>query len=162
MSVDYYASLAVGFEVTGEELNEIFGAGLPEISHMEPRFDPKTGRKTKPEKVITQHESRILRLDGEDYEDEHALVEAIASSLSCSYHEVGSHYDDQENMSFIFCPDIKAEFDGFDDSRLTCSGGISYKTMLNLKPELERISKGLKKMGIDPGEAMVTVAGVVS
>jgi hypothetical protein len=52
MSTDYDAGLVVGFAIDWNDLKKAVGKPMPEQSHMEDRFDPKTGKPTRREKVV--------------------------------------------------------------------------------------------------------------
>lgn len=93
MSIEYDSVLVVGWLLDKNDLPKKFIKNLPETSHMEDRFDPKTGQKVTSEVVIDSEEREIFVLDGIEYEDEDEVgffytlahkVGAVASQVSTS------------------------------------------------------------------------------
>lgn len=73
MSVDYNFSALVGWRVKTKDILEPFKKETPEISHMEDRYNEKTGKKIHPVKIIDQFRETFYEFNGEKYEDAQEL-----------------------------------------------------------------------------------------
>lgn len=67
MSTEYNADCFVGFAFQREDIPARYRKNKPEKSHIEKRFDPKTGKPTLDEKVIDSEEEDVLIFDGEEW-----------------------------------------------------------------------------------------------
>lgn len=65
MSTEYHAMAAFGWFIDLDEIHKHFKIKKKrEKTVLEGRFDPKTGKKTKPEKVVTQRAGKYFELEG--------------------------------------------------------------------------------------------------
>jgi hypothetical protein len=64
MSTDYDADLVVGFAIEWNAIKKAVGRPMPEQSHMEDRFDQKTGKPAGREKVVDVEGGLGLFLNG--------------------------------------------------------------------------------------------------
>ncbi len=163
MGVDYSASVAIGFYFTPDEVTEAFTEGVEEVSHLERRYDPRTGKEVGPEKVIDQEGGRRLVFKGEVIGDADAneddpcapqdLFEAIAGYLKCQYWEDG-WYEDLNGIVFGYSPKkfIKT---GWSNGPADTAGGIHQDDLLGLMPKMEPLMLKLRELGLKPGPAGV-------
>ena len=68
MGVDYYTNILVGWRMKSKQFIKRFGKTIPEESHMEHRFDQKTGEQLKDAKVIDEAKRVVLEYDHIQYE----------------------------------------------------------------------------------------------
>jgi hypothetical protein len=66
MSTDYDAGLAVGWLLTIEDLKSVFGRSIPEESHMEDRWDPKTGVGPTQIRIVDREQGWYLQLPNDE------------------------------------------------------------------------------------------------
>src|SRR5271167_2907239 len=97
MSTDYDASLYIGYVIPVEDFFKNLMKHTPEKSHMVPRFDPETGKKVTPVKVIDAHEAfdivfcgqtflgpEVKYYDEEGFQPEEDVIEALEEALDCT------------------------------------------------------------------------------
>lgn len=84
MGVSYDASAIIGIAFTEEQIDAAFGRNLPEWSHEEERFDPRTGKSLGMVKIVTKPARRLLVLDDEIYDqDSLTLMQDLARHIGC-------------------------------------------------------------------------------
>jgi hypothetical protein len=93
MSTEYDSVLVVGWLLDKNDLPKKFIKNLPETSHMEDRFDPKTGQKVVSEVVIDSEEREIFVLDGIEYEDEVEFFYTLAHKVGAVASQVSIYPD---------------------------------------------------------------------
>lgn len=162
MSTSYTFSLTVGYRISSRALLAPYAQKSPERFHMEDRYDPKTGQKLKPVKVIDQEEYESYVLDGEEIE-EYEIGELIGKKLNkklsvkCVFEEDG--YDD---LDFIIGPDL-GKIPGYkksfvDYGNVEAGGTIPFAEFTRIQEQLELIRAALGEFGITVGEPEVTIA----
>jgi hypothetical protein len=158
MGVEYSSRVVVGFEFEAEDLENVFAHEQPELSHMEPRFHSKTGKKLADEKVIDQKSHTIFSLEPAD-EGEDCLEtfceEHLAGYLDCAVHVASDSWSGNVGK-IVIGPHIKTS-EEYEFDRMTLYAGCLLKDLLKLEPELERIRRQLVNLGLKPGAAVVTV-----
>jgi len=155
MSIDFNFDLAVGFVLDKSDVLAPFGLESDERSHTEDRYDPKTGKKLEPVKVVDDLGGVTYELHGDRYDDEHEFLGALAGELDCSL-DFGGNYSDNETIY----ASVEIEFTGEDDldaGNISCGSSATLSTVIKSKRKVEALAKKLKKLGIDPGVAKVYV-----
>jgi hypothetical protein len=156
MSTDYSARLGIGFVFKTNDINDKFWEEVPEKSHMEDRFDPKTGKKMAPVKVVDQERGSVLKFHGKTYEDIDVLVSAIAKMARCSYDMFG--YEQEEGF-VSFCLRFKPRKNyAIDFGNISMGGELYLSEVLKMGPKLAEIRQRLISMGLKPKQAEVFVA----
>lgn len=158
MSIDYSFGLMVGFRFSPGELDDVFGKKVPEKSHMEDRFDPKTGKKLAPEKVVDREAGLVYVFQGKELEDGEyhvyeELANAIAGHVGCNYDISGCDGNDM----VIFGPSIKYMEEGTDWGHIGTSGPLPLDAVVKAAPKLKQIATKLKKLGLVPGKAGIFI-----
>jgi hypothetical protein len=146
MSTEYKYTLAAGFKITGAELYEAFGILVPEVSRMEDRYHPKTGRKSRKKIIITPKHRRLefngkrIREDvSECLSDEEVLVTKIAEKVDCYYYRYGNAQTDV--YSYVFGP--------FETTQVQHLEEHSSITLLSIeKVNFARIGRALRGLGL--------------
>lgn len=158
MSINYSAYLAVGFHIPYEDFCKVFiRKTREEVSHMEDRFDPKTGAKLEPIKVVDEEAVKVIVFNGQNYDPDemYELTDALAAYLKCDIDTDGSSNGDQD---YVFTPKYTTDsFYGHDYGRLTVGGALTYKQVVKLGPVLDALRLKLIKLGLKPGKAVVMV-----
>jgi hypothetical protein len=108
MSTDYDAGLAVGWLLTIEDLKSVFGRSIPEESHMEDRWDPKTGVGPTQIRIVDREQGWYLQLPNDEElfnqgfdpasseGDVLGFLEKLCTQARCEF-----AYPNLENDSFV-------------------------------------------------------------
>lgn len=164
MSVDYSASLAIGYEVTTEML-ERFKVRTDPVWHMEARFNPKTGEKLPDERIEDEPAGEVYRFGGAEYDYPEDLINDLCHKLNACYHSSMEYYGDTADMYFVVGPRLKSveDYEGEDIGKLSIYGKMDWQDVLALGEELNRIGQELLKAGIirhkEHERAVVTLVG---
>lgn len=155
MGIDYSFALGIGFTVDPEELSEALRKDntklIPEKSHMEDRFDPKTGPKLASVKVVDEDETVSWFIGEEEFEYENEFLEEF-------FHRKGMAYSDDSGMSeasvaYVTVPVKHTGEDEFDGGRVNCGSSIAYSvaTSKSTQNGLKKIKKFLQSLGLEVG-----------
>src|SRR5579864_2116306 len=160
MSTDYDAVTVVGFAIPFEDFFKPLLKPSKEESHMEDRFDPKSGKKLdKQEKVVDRDAGFNIVVGEQEFEGpeteadldgnfcpEDDLMEAVGEALDCNVSYVG---DMQNGCCFWVC---------CEPSKLKLKdGGYTIAEVVKCADEFDRIRKAIKKLTKrDPGPAEAT------
>lgn len=153
MGMTYSARIGIGFVFTREEFVASFKKHMPEKAHMEDRYDPKTGAKQLPAKVIDSEAGEYVFFDAQDYGmvndglDIYQLTEDVGDFIgNCHCHSFGYEHE---------MVAIEPKFDEFGDSvdagNFDIGGDVELSMTEKLRPDLARIAKALKKLGVHQG-----------
>lgn len=159
MGIDYSVNLGIGYILDQEDIIAPFRVEVPEKFHMEDRFDPKTGKKIAPVKVIDAEAGEEYEYKGERFEDTYELFERLGSELGCDINNCGG-YSDGETIRVTL--DVDTDESGIDDGRFTVGGAAKFDDVTALRAQLTKLKKDFKKLGIDLGEAKVFPAWDIS
>ncbi len=148
MGKNYSSSAVVGYVVT--DLRKFFGDAVrhrDEVSHMEDRYDTRTGRVTHQEKVVERHECDYVVLGDEEFEvDDDCYVdsdmaEALGALLDADV-SCGGDFGIRMLMT------IEPRLDGEDDV-------VSIDDLAYAVAQVHRIGDRCRELGFDPGPAGV-------
>jgi len=164
MSIDYTFYMVVGFQITESEMYNAFctTTTYPAISHMEDRFDPKTGQKISPVMVVDKPEQteEIWSIDGEVIDIEGScdddLTLALERKLGCSV-EIRNGVSNEYLYDFFLHP-----IGGLDinEGRVSIfNASMSMKEIIQMAPQLEELAYKMRKIGLKPGEPKVYISG---
>jgi hypothetical protein len=151
MSTDIDTVIVVGFVVPEEDFLKPLKVYKKEESHLEDRFDPKTGKKLKPQKVVDQEARWVYEFEGGTYEDNQTelglntwdLLDAIGKKFKCF---VSFHGNLNWGENITVAVESKKQ-------KKTQKGGYSFKCIGELpKANLARIAREMKKAGFKLGE----------
>lgn len=159
MGIDYGCYLGIGFITDKETVLAPFRKVLPEVSHMEDRFDQKTGKKLAPVKVVDEGEGEEFVFDGRHYDDDFELFEAIGKKLNCSIGDTGGY---TEGTTVYIEVDVDTDDGGVDDGRFTVGGAATFADVTALRAQLTKLKRDFKKLGIELDEPMVFPAYSIS
>jgi len=157
MGISYRFELAIGFEVSMEEVDRVFGHTTDEVCHMEDRYDPRTGERLEPVLVRDQQSERVLMFDGLEV-DEWLIGDELAGLLDCDVHRIDPY--DGPVLAFVFGPHMKMnEEDALDDYHAGCSGSVYVDDIVTGKfaTELKRIEERLHALGFEVGRPKVQI-----
>jgi hypothetical protein len=149
MGVEHNSYTSIGYEFDAEGLSKFFLIKVPEVSHMEERFDPKTGKPVAPVKVVDRAAGEAFQIPGttEIYDDtclQSFIEEELAAYLGCSV-DVSFNAWDGTIGNVVFCPDL--EFRG---------SSIPLGYVMELMPKFDQIKLKLEKLGIEVGPVVIT------
>lgn len=93
MSVDYTLQMGIGWKLDEEQSKAFFKQYnqeiSPEVSHMEDRFNPKTGEKLNPKLVIDEEAEYGYAVDGKEVGlDEESLMIALNDKVKGFYFDL--------------------------------------------------------------------------
>lgn len=159
MGIDYSVNLGIGYILDREDIIAPFRVEVPEKFHMEDRFDPKTGKKLAPVKVVDEEGGEEFEYKGERHEDSYELFQAIGEDLGCNIDNCGG-YTDGETIRVTL--EIETDDSGVDDGMFTVGGAASFDDVTAKRAELKELKKRFKKLGIDLGEPKVFPAWDIS
>jgi hypothetical protein len=151
MGIDYSSNLLIGYAFEAKAVEAPFARTVPEKSHMEDRFDPKTGKKLDPVKVVDDEERDVWEFNGESFEDREELYTALAAAAKCQYVLYG------QSEYVAFGPDIELSSENPDCGHVYFAGNLSYDAVVKAKAEVRRIGKKLRKFGLELPEPEVVV-----
>jgi hypothetical protein len=166
MSTNYSFRLSVGFEIGYDQILKKYGKYLPEMSHMEDRFDPRTGKKSGQEKVVDHEAGVRVVIGGESFGryDTHEMVEALEKELGAFVEVVNDAMSvSSVGNSFMISP---RGLNFKDPSRITldygdimAQGGLLIDDLVRKLPQFEELGLRLKKLGFKPGKLMARIVG---
>lgn len=148
MGMSWDWTLVVGFVIDADDLLMPFKKEVEEETHLEDRYDSRTGKKVGQVKVVDKEAGEEYFLDGKSYgDDQHEFVEALAAEANC---EITLHGDfcSGEDMTYSIEP------------KRGCQETVTFKEITALEPECERIRQVFKvRFGVDLGEPGITSVG---
>jgi len=163
MGIDYSFSLDIGYKISGEDLPDSMFRITEQKSHMEDRFDPRSGKKIAPVRVIDEEggeETYIL--DGKEHEDTCELAEALAEKFGCDVDCERGYGGDDFSMSFTLRLERTGEDDnGWGNVAVGSSILFDVATSAKARAAMKKLGKDLKKLGIDPGPAKIMIGSSV-
>jgi hypothetical protein len=142
MSTDHTAALIVGFSIAHDDLGTPFKTTLPEESHLEDRFNARTGVKLQPVKVVDADEREAYLFEGVTYAELEELVEAMEQHVKCRINSHGDFFNGDLEYSIQPTATAGKSFLGFEE-------------VAALKIECLRIKRAFEKYGIELGEPTV-------
>jgi hypothetical protein len=148
MGMNWEWSLVVGFVVDRDDFLMPFKKEVEEESHLEDRFDSRTGKKVGQVTVVDREAGEEYFLDGTSYgDDEYKFIDALASEANCEITLHGDHCTG-EDMTYSIEPTRSSQ------------ESLTFKEVAELAPEAERIHQVFKvRFGVDLGEPGITSVG---
>jgi len=157
MGIDYTFYLRIGFELDIDIVSKPYEIFHEEKSHYEDRFDPKTGKKLKPEKIIDEHGGEYFSLEynSEEYKSFWDVInetdyfhKKLGCEISTGFNsDVVSFYLEQPKSETIGCGRVRLY-----DTEVPISWiEQNKKRLLELKNKLE------KEFSIDAGEPKIFI-----
>lgn len=98
MGTERYDELVIGFVVEVYDALKPFEVTVPERSHMEERFDPKTGKKLAPVKVTDVEEHTEWHVDGKVFEESYDVLDFVCKKVKCMW---GHLVDDGDGEFYV-------------------------------------------------------------
>jgi len=147
MGVDYSQAVKIGFLFSIEDIDEKFAVTVPEQFHMEERFDPKTGVKITPVKIIDRRETKIYRVPGRSlgFESGQDLMEHIAHIIGASLWCFKDYMCGGWEWFVIGPPGPGLGTDEVDCRRSADPSHLELDEVLKAMPGLNRIGSELAK-----------------
>lgn len=148
MGTDYSSRAVVGYVVT--DLRTFFGAAVrhrDEVSHMEDRYDTKTGLVNGQAKVVELDEGDYVVLGGEEFDvgDDGYVDTEIAEML-------GSMLGANVTVGGIFGEDFSVSIEPNVEPK---DGVYALDDLAFMASEVKRIGEECARLGFDPGPAGV-------
>jgi len=148
MGTSYTAGLGIGFVFTEAQFEAPFKHEIPEESHMEDRFDERTGAKKGSVKVVDRHRRTWHVIDGKRFDDgAHELAELVAKRVGAKVARIGGYNEPGGGMMFCVNDPYAKESEG------TYSFNV-YPAEIpidkDFRPQLEELRAKLKGLGLSP------------
>lgn len=158
MGVEIETYQIVGWVLSEKDIPEKLRKTLPEKSHMEDRFDEKTGKKLKPEKVLDEEEHEVFLLPGNKMEntewqtdDLETFFDALATDLKMHFVIAG----DGIGGEYLYCLTMKT-------TKKQDKDGIPIEVVIKSWGKLNAAKKKLKTLGFKVGPAKIQYAELYS
>lgn len=157
---DYCVTLMLGYSVRPFDLELLYTQDIPESAHYEDRYDPRTGQKVSPVRIIDTPASCHCILDGEDLGDNFpGLLQALSQKMGCDY--------DTEEDAFegtcewvVFGVKVPTEIVEASE-HLTISDDISLEELKALFPRVEALAQKLLERRIPfRGPSLIAVPSI--
>ncbi len=166
MSTYYSFSVAVGFEIGFKHVLKKYGRELPEKSRMEDRFDPKSGKKVDPVKVVDRPAGLRVVIRKRTYdpaEDAREICEALGREIGAKVQLISDNPEcglDGDDWVLVSPAGLRFKAPGgIDYGRSSADGGFPVKDLAMALPKFERLKAQLHKLGLRPGDAVVRTTG---
>jgi hypothetical protein len=155
MGLYYTVRAVVGYQFPLEEVLGPFVVRTPEESHLEPRYDPKTGAPVDPVKIIDRHSYVDYVIAGTPYDSPFVALDRLAEILNCDYGLSGGLNDNIKDMSVVFTPFRSNPDLAEAHGRITI-----HKDVLvldgNVMSACQVLAKKLTELGLKPSYVVVT------
>lgn len=149
MGIDIDQAVKVGYVFSEDEIEAAFGTQFPEVAHLEDRFDPKTGQKIAPHKVIERYGYTLYNHSDVQYDDVHEFISALEKDLNADIHHYGDMMSNGGGKYVIGLGHGTRECDA---KRCPEDGSFSLNEVFNDLPKLEALAATLTELGLDVGE----------
>lgn len=161
--------LQVGFMLEYAEVVKAFAFEKAEVSHEEDRFDPKSGKKTETEKVVDSEGGTWVRLNGvecnangEWHDGElEPFFEELGAHLGCGVSTFGG--GELGMVAFNLVGDDanvpNTSYDPHQD--WSVGSALDLEKLAGLWPELNRVARKMRELGLQPSKPSVFAAMVV-
>lgn len=146
MGDKYDTRLAIGFKLDKFDLERAFGTTVPEKSHTEDRYDPKTGSFVGREKVVDEPAIKLFTFNGSQmYSDLEPLICEIVKSVKVpSYGTVAYWaYGPKHDREFIIGKYLNSNTHYSSWGNVTASGEMTCKEVYDAQPFLIDLQKEL-------------------
>jgi len=162
MDLNYNFYLIIGWKVPTKVLEKTFYkekvTTTPGKYHLEDRYDPKSGKKIKPEKVWDEKPTKNVEL----------WYEIDGNKLDCDYYEFIGELEEQLGCQIIDNRDdscyisILTDEDLYDCGNIMTCGKISVSKLQTKLEELNVLKTKLESYGIKLKEAEIFIGSLVS
>ena len=140
-------SICIGFRFSFREATEPFVTRTPEEFHMEPRFDPKTGKPAGEEKIVDKHGYETYRIGDFEYEDYHRLFDTLAASCRCGWGVLGSYCLSMDENKIVIYVEMPSEIDTGDG--MDTNGSFKLNDVVAAQSKVKQLEKNLTSLGMD-------------
>lgn len=153
----YDANVCIGFCISTEELSPFY-VGRAEVSHLEDRFDVKTGKKCGETKVVDTDEGIDYNIGG------HVFEGPPTKEMNAGYLRVPDDMIDFLAEKLDCRVTLDGDFEYSSNGQVLCfepkKCNTTIASILKHQKEFTRIRKAAKKLGLNLGEPDVT--GILS
>ncbi len=154
MGIDYSFEVAVGYRLDERSLAPLTKI-VPERSHMEERFNEKTGTRAGAVKVVDEQVHAVFLVGGREFEDFDEAVQELAI-LACAQCRYFPDYD--RNGYAVLGPLLKSvKGTEVDDGKICVGPAVKLLSVTRSAGEVGQIGLKLMELGIEPGEPVVMV-----
>lgn len=130
----------IGYLLDVEQLAGRFRAKIEEVSHLEKRFDPKTGKAIADEKVIDTEASDPWTFKGKHFDDLGEWLETVAEELNCDFCYIGNPVNNEGIAAFSM--KLKGEESEYGITT------VPFASLTRIERPLMTLGKKLRHLGI--------------
>lgn len=153
MGTCYTAGVGIGFVFDECTLGVPFRHDTPETAHFEDRFDPRTGAKIEPAKVIDQYRHTYWVLDGHRYDHWMDLAESINAKVGSELGVIGG-LNESKGRKVMFCVNKPYTQEESPSYPFTVYVGEMPATY-NYQPALRELQGKLEGLGLKPASPVI-------
>lgn len=159
MGIDYSVRLAVGYVLGRDQVLGPFMIYTEERAHMEDRFDPRSGKKLLPQKVVDEAARNRIMIDGVEKDDYEAIDDVCALLGPGVSYEERDHGDDVQYVIGLRRPPGYKDVD-VDWGHVSATGEFVLPELAALMvPDYLNLSRRIREvLGCEPGPLLVTLA----
>lgn len=167
MSTEYHVNITVGYKLSLPKILRKYEVRCKEVSHLEDRWDPGTGKKAPPIKIIDMEACINYVYSGTTYagDDVEPLIYALSRKLKCDYevefHEVSEMCTPWEYSFVYFTVKIKTVGSEMIDYPLHLQASISLADLLEKESKIVALKTRLLEMGFKPPQPQIHLLGSV-
>jgi hypothetical protein len=148
MSTDYDADIAVGYIINLSAIPKKLIKKLPEITHMEDRYDEKTGRKLPDQvEVVDSEERSVYIFDRSEYDEDNEFLDALAAKVG-GEHGYNGNFASDDLVHWIGPKIPKSE-------RNCEEAGYGLEWLATKTENIRAIGAKLRKLGFKVGKPRV-------
>ena len=154
MGIHYGIGLAIGFTIRLEEFLKPFAKTREEEFHIEDRWDPKTGKKLEPVKVVDDEGDEWYEY-GAASMDEEELMEAVGNNFKCNINYIGDCEASEAVLEITLDDVVYTSEDDYDDGRVSIGCSMKFEELVALQSRLRSTKQAFEEIGIVLGEPKV-------
>ena len=160
MGIDYHCTLAVGYQITTEELRSLFGKKKEVVETGGWKYDPYSGKKIDPSHHT--YEDDYYEFDGFEHGTAEELVETIATRVGAVHSTQDiDYYSGEETGSWIIGLPLDT-VGSMDHGRISVGGSYEVEKLIANLDRLVEIGTELAKLGLTPGKPVIAPCLTIS
>lgn len=151
MGIDISQFVAVGYRVSGKQIDAALAQITPAEFRYEDRFNSKTGVKIAPIKIVTKNVKKNYTLNGKQFSGSWDLRRELKTFLGCKVIPYGDYLcGDGENFIFSY-----HSTDSCDAGRCPEDGEIDLEGVISSQPKYRELQEKLRSLGLEPGKMKI-------
>ena len=168
MGLDYYANLAIGFEINEDEFLARLEVTVPGKSHTEERFDPMTGSKLPSVTIFDTPNRHSFTFENVVSVDAYGMMEYLESRFKFESYRNSPGTSDDWGRKILQPTEIKVDRKNGLEGKFSTSGRVDFRLdgalpmMQQWWDALARLKSDLARADLKVGDPCIVVASYVS